>query len=370
MRIRLPPWQRGVWVVLADQVLTNTGFFMLYPLLTVHLTHNVGLDATAAGLVLAARNLLQQGSAPLCGGLADRLGYKPAIVGGFVIRAVGFALFAVNDTVSIVLLAVFVSAVGGALFDPPSRASLALLTSEHDRQSAYAAMGTATWIGMVVGPLIGALLLPFSFALVSLGSAAVFLGAGLQAALFLPGGLRGELRGRSVMGALGASFRDREFVLFTALLLGYYFLVAQPALTVPLLTQRVVGAAAIGPLFAIQALVGIALQVPLIRLTSGRLSPPLQVGIGLLLIAAAFVGFAGAAGFLGLAVCIAGVAVGQLMVAPVQSTMTARLAGGRGGAYFGVGALALGLGGALGNAHGWGAASTLAIGSGCTGSRG
>jgi hypothetical protein len=39
---RLPNWSSGVWVLLADQVLTNTGFFMLFPLLTVHLTRDLG----------------------------------------------------------------------------------------------------------------------------------------------------------------------------------------------------------------------------------------------------------------------------------------------------------------------------------------
>ncbi len=40
---------RGVWVLLADQVLMNTGFFMLFPLLTVHLTRDLGFDATGVG---------------------------------------------------------------------------------------------------------------------------------------------------------------------------------------------------------------------------------------------------------------------------------------------------------------------------------
>src|SRR5215210_4486379 len=129
----LPRWQRGVWVLLADAVLMNTGFFMLFPLLTVHLTRDLGFDATGVGLVLAARNLLQQGSAPLGGAL--------------------------------------VTALGGALFDPPSRAALAYLTPERERQNVYAAMGSASWLGQVVGPLIGAVLLPFSFEVVSVASA-------------------------------------------------------------------------------------------------------------------------------------------------------------------------------------------------------
>src|SRR5438270_319491 len=166
---------RGVWVLLADQVLMNTGFFMLFPLLTVHLIRDLGFDATAVGLVLGARNLLQQGTAPLGGSLSDRVGYKPVIVAGFGVRAAGFLLFALSHDVLAVIAGALVTAVGGALFDPPSRASLAYLTPERDRQNVYAAMGSANWLGQAIGPLIGALLLPLSFEIVSIASGALFL---------------------------------------------------------------------------------------------------------------------------------------------------------------------------------------------------
>ena len=56
--------------------------------------------------------------------------------------------------------------------------------------------------------------------------------------------------------------------------------------------------------------------------------------------------------FVGLALGTGLVAIGQLLISPVQSTVTARLGGGKGGAYFGVGSLALAVGGALGNGSG------------------
>src|SRR5437762_14026983 len=107
----MPKASRGVWVLLADQVLMNTGFFMLFPLLTVHLTRDLGFDATGVGLVLAGRNLLQQGAAPLGGSLSDRIGYKPAIVAGFGIRAAGFLLFALSHELAGVVAGAFVTAV-------------------------------------------------------------------------------------------------------------------------------------------------------------------------------------------------------------------------------------------------------------------
>jgi DHA1 family multidrug resistance protein-like MFS transporter len=343
---------RGVWVLLADQVLMNTGFFMLFPLLTVHLTRDLGFDATGVGLVLAARNLLQQGAAPLGGSLSDRIGYKPVIVAGFLVRAVGFSLFALSHEFVGIIAGALVTAVGGALFDPPSRASLAYLTPEKERQNIYATMGSAAWLGQVIGPLLGSVLLAFSFEIVSLASAAAFLLAAIQAAVLLPGGMRGESTGMTLFASIGEALRDREFMWFTGLLLGFYFLATQPTLTVPLLAARLVGPEAIGPLFAIQAGLAMTLQVPLVRWTARRAGPLVQVSGAMLLMSVGFVGYALAGNFVGLALATAIVAIGQLLITPVQSTVTARLGGGRGGAYFGVGSLALAFGGALGNGTG------------------
>jgi DHA1 family multidrug resistance protein-like MFS transporter len=352
MRFGLPTWRRGVWVLLADQVLMNTGFFMLFPLLTVHLTRELAFDATAVGVVLGARNLVQQGSAPLGGSLSDRVGYKPIIVAGFLVRAVGFLLFAVSHDALGVLAGALVTALGGSLFDPPSRASLAYLTRERERHNVYAAAGTAAWLGQVIGPLLGAVLLPLSFELVSVAAATAFLAAALQAAVFLPGGMRGEHGGLGLWRSIGSALGDREFMRFTGLLLGYYFLATQPTITLPLLAARLVGPEAIGPLFAIQAGLAMVLQVPLVRWTTRRAGPLSQVTLAMLLMGLGFVVFALADGFLLLALGVAIVASGQILVQPVQSTVTARLGGGRGGAYFGVGSLALAFGGALGNGTG------------------
>ena len=351
-RLGLPDWGQGVWILLVDQMLTNVGFFMLFPLLTVHLTRNLGFDATGVGIVLASRNLMQQGAAIFGGTFADHIGYKPAIVAGFVVRAAGFLLFAVSHDVPGVMAGAVVTALGGALFDPPGRAALAHLTPDHERQTVYSAAGSASWLGQVIGPLVGALLLPFSFELVTLASAAAFLLAAAQAALFLPGGMRGDMGGVTFWGSLGGALGDRDFMRFTGLLLGYYFLATQPTITVPLLAARLVGPEAIGPLFAIQAGLGMLLQVPLGRWTARRAGPLAQVALALLLMALGFIVFAVAGGFVLLALGVGLLALGQLLIQPVQSTVTARLAGGRGGAYFGVGSLALAFGGALGNGTG------------------
>lgn len=338
----------GVWSILTGQGLMTAGFFMLFPLLAVHLTQNLGFDAFTVGLIFGMRILLQQGTAPLGGALADRIGYKPAMVAGYAIRTVGFLLFAVSDHLWVILGAVIITSLGGTLFDPSSRAALAYLTPERNRQSTYAASGTAMWTGQVVGPLVGALLIPISFTWVCVASAVAFLVAAVQAAFLLPKGMRGEITSLSMWGSISEALRDTDFARFTALLLGYFFLGVQITITVPILTDRVVGPEAIGPIFAIQAGLAIVLQVPLNRALGGRVYALDLIAGAMMIIALGFAGYALADSFAAIAAATAVVAVGQMLVMPLHSTVTARLSSGQRGAYFGVGSLAFAFGGGSG----------------------
>ncbi len=47
--------RRGIGVLLANNALMSAGFYLLIPLLSVHLTRDAGFSATAAGAVLAVR---------------------------------------------------------------------------------------------------------------------------------------------------------------------------------------------------------------------------------------------------------------------------------------------------------------------------
>src|SRR5690242_18494671 len=79
-------------LLMIQQFTINTAFYMLMPYLAVHLADGLGLATWAAGLVLGVRNFAQQGMFLVGGTLADRLGYKPVIVAGLVLRTFGFGL--------------------------------------------------------------------------------------------------------------------------------------------------------------------------------------------------------------------------------------------------------------------------------------
>ncbi len=70
----------AIQLLLVNSFSINCGFYMLYPYLTVYFRDDLGFAAWAIGLILGIRVLSQQGMTIFGGTLADRVGYKFAIL--------------------------------------------------------------------------------------------------------------------------------------------------------------------------------------------------------------------------------------------------------------------------------------------------
>ncbi|MGH2353768.1 MAG: MFS transporter [Chloroflexota bacterium] len=346
-------------VLLANSALMSAGFYLLIPLLSVHLTQNAGFSGAAAGAVLAVRQLTQQGLMPFGGALADRVGYRPIIALGMLVRALGFFGFALGDDLSVVLLSAVVAALGGALFEATGKASLAALAPDAERPRLFSLSALAGGIGTTGGPLLGTLLLPLGFAWVGIAAGVFFVLAGILAALLLPP-LAPPGGGAPSLGqTLRAVSRDGAFLRFTALLTGYWFLHNQIYISVPLRAVQVTGSAGIvGVLYATAAAAGLALQYPLVRLASRIMTPASTVAAGVALMGAGLGMMGLAGGPSSVAVLVLSVVVfaaGRALAEPTKDVVVAGMApAGSLAGYFGVAFLALAAGGSAGNyAGGW-----------------
>jgi MFS transporter, DHA1 family, multidrug resistance protein len=378
--------QRGIAVLVANTGLMSAGFFMLIPLLSVHLTQDLAFSGAAAGAVLAVRQLSQQGLMLFGGALADRVGYRRIIAIGMFVRALGFFGFALGDSLPVILASAVVAGLGGALFEATSKAALASLAAPDERPRLFSLSAIVGSVGTAVGPLIGVALLPLSFALVGIASGAFFMVAFAVSALLLPSlSSAGEGVAAPSFGAtLRAIAGHRAFLVFTALLTGFWFLHNQLYIAVPFRAVQVTGGAeVVGLLYAVNAFAGMAFQFPLVRLSNRYLSPAagvgvgvavMGIGLGLMLFTAASVstGSTGSAasifpsaGLLGISgltpatvvmvLSMAVFAAGRSLADPLKDVVVSQLApAGSLGAFFGVAFLALAVGGSLGNyAGGW-----------------
>ncbi|MGW2321656.1 MDR family MFS transporter [Streptomyces sp. NPDC001680] len=335
-----------VRLLMVQQFTINTAFYMLMPYLAVHLSDDLGLATWAVGLVLGVRNFTQQGMFLVGGTLADRLGYKPVIVAGCVLRTVGFGLLGCVENLPALVAASAATGFAGAMFNPAVRAYLAQEAGER-RVAAFAAFNVFYQAGMFVGPLVGLALLAADFRLVCSVAALLFLALTLLQLRLLParsGTPSAEPGG--VLADWRTVVRNRPFVLFSLAMIGSYVLSFQVYLALPLEARRVApgsGDAVTTALFAISAAVAVAGQLRITAWARARWSPQRAMVYGISLMGAAFLPLLtagstvdGRSGFLDWAVTlgplllsVALLGLGTAAVYPFEMDTVVRLAGGR-----------------------------------------
>jgi DHA1 family multidrug resistance protein-like MFS transporter len=345
--------RRGLIVLLIDTFFMWGGFFMVVPLISVHYVDGLGWSAASIGLVLAVRQLTQQGLTLPGGMLADRVGTKWLICAGMLLRAAGFACMAWADNFALLMASAVLAAIGGSLFESPRSAAIAALTTATNRARYYSLLGVVGGLGMTLGPLLGALLLRTNFSIVALVAASCYVVTFTLTVVFLPP-VRVASEQRGLTYGIGLALHDRPFMAFNLLLMGYWFMWVQLSISLPLAASAIGGTTdAVSWVYALNAGMSVLLQYPLLRLAERKLGPLPILVLGVLVMAVGLGGVGLAGSITALLVCVALFSAGALLASPSQQTVAAGFANPAAlGSYFGVNALALALGGGLGNYSG------------------
>jgi DHA1 family multidrug resistance protein-like MFS transporter len=346
--------RQGLIVLLTNNLLMWTGFIMVIPLLAVHYVDGLGWPAASIGIVLAVRQFTQQGIGVFGGIVADRIGVKGLIMAGLLLRAIGFGMMAWANNFVILLISAILAALGGALFEAPGRAAVVQLSLPEERGRYFAIQSTTSSIGTALGPLLGTLLLRFSFDVVALTAGSFYIVAFVLTLFWLPLQNQGTAEEQNLFGGLRMALNDRLFMIFTAFGSGLWFMWVQFSVVLPLQATAVTGTAdAVSWTYMINAAMSITLQYPLVRFLSRWLAPVPMLATGMALMAFGL----GAIAFVHttpLLLAAVGLYVsGSLLAMPSQQTASAELANPLAlGSYFGVGALSLAFGGGIGNLAG------------------
>ena len=301
------------------------------------------------GVVASVFSILQFVFAPFWGGLSDRLGRRPVLLYTVAGTALSYALWAVSGSFWIFLAArVLAGLFGGNL--SVATAAVADVTSRAERSKAMGLVGAAFGLGLVTGPLIGAVsarlnLLDTWPALAAYGinpfsvPALIACGLGLVnlawiAARFretLPPGAAGRsaeprLRNplRAILGLDNAAIRGANLV-------GFLYQLAFVAMEVSLVfvsAERFgYGPMDNGKLMGFLGVCSIITQGYIVRKLVGRVAETRLLAIGLLCSTAGLlgVGFAPSPGLLYLAV--AALAFGGGLINPANTGLISLYAG-------------------------------------------
>lgn len=271
-------------LLVANGLAFNLGFYMMMPYLAQHIGGTLGLAGWAAGLVMGLRVFSQQGLFLLGGTLGDRIGYRPAIVWGCLVRSVGFGLLGWASSLPVLLLAAFLTGFAGALFTPCAQAYLASeCRTDTQRQYAFSLHNLASEAGMLLGPLVGMVLTEVDYRVTGAVSGSVFLLLTLLQWHMLPASVvvpQAQAMGKQWRSML----RHRAFMAFTLLAAAYQVLFHQLYLAIPAYIRSVQhDTGLLGSVFTLTAVVGVTLQLPATRLVQRHLGVAVAMGGGLAL---------------------------------------------------------------------------------------
>ncbi|GAA2777790.1 MFS transporter [Mycolicibacterium pallens] len=327
-------------VLMVNQFGINLGFYMLMPYLAGYLAGPLGLAAWAVGLVLGVRNFSQQGMFIVGGTLADRLGYKPLIVAGCLLRTAGFGLLVVVDSLPAALVASAATGFAGALFNPAVRAYVAT-DSQQRRVEAFAVFNVFYQGGILLGPLAGLALMVVDFRVAAAVAAAVFALLTIAQLFALPP-QRGDARAvqsTSIVDDWKIVTANRPFLWFAVTMIGSYVLSFQVYLALPLHAALVAPehqSSLIAAVFVVSGLVAVGGQLRITRWFAARWGSGRSLVIGLLILSASFLPlllipnsgrFGGAAAVVVLLATAALLAIGSAAVFPFEMEMVVSLAG-------------------------------------------
>ncbi|WP_176561225.1 MFS transporter [Mycobacterium neglectum] len=328
-------------MLMINQFGINLGFYMLMPYLAGYLAGPLGLAAWTVGLVLGVRNFSQQGMFIIGGTLADRLGYKPLIVAGCLLRTAGFGLLAFADSLPAVLIASAATGFAGALFNPAVRAYLAADSGDR-RVEAFAMFNVFYQAGILTGPLAGLALMLMDFRIAAAVAAAVFAVLTVAQLFALPQhSADPPAKKTAILDDWRVVVANRSFLWFAAAMIGSYVLSFQVYLALPL------HAAVLAPrhetlvvaaVFVVSGLVAVGGQLRITRWFAARWGAGRSLMIGMIILAVSFLPllvvpttgrFGTIAAIIALLASAALLAVGSAAVFPFEMDTVVSLAGNR-----------------------------------------
>ncbi|QOI11003.1 multidrug efflux MFS transporter MdtH [Blochmannia endosymbiont of Colobopsis nipponica] len=343
------------YFLIMDNMLVVMGFYVVFPFISIHFIEHLGWTALIVGIALGLRQLIQQGLGIFSGAFADKLGAKPMIVSGMLMRAIGLIIMSLADTPWLLWLACIFSALGGTLFDPPRTALIMKLIRPWERGRFYSLLMLEDSLCAIIGTLLGSWLLKYDFKFVCLTGSALFMLAAIFNAWQLPAYRVSTIK-ISLLEGIKKVLHDHRFVTYVLTLTGYYMLSIQVMLMLPIRVNEVAGQpSAVRWMYTIEATLSLLLLYPISCWSEKRfkLETRLMTGLTIMLVSLFPIGLI--QNLRTLLVLISLFYIGSIIAEPARETLGASFVNHKArSSYMGFSRLGLALGGIIGyGGSGW-----------------
>ncbi len=324
---------RALKVLVAGALIENTAFGLFIPFLTIYIVEDVLVGEPSAiylaGLVLMTYTLAGMPSILLGGALADKIGRRPVLLASLGLMSITiFLYFFANSFWALIALS-FADSFVGSMYMPAANAMIADVIAPADRPKAYSTLRIAWNIGIVMGPVAGAILVTmYSIRELFVFGALILACAFVMNFVFIRETKSEDSESESItFRSVVRVATDRPFLTICALSSVFWFFFSQWIAVLPLYAKSELGidVSLFGILFAISAGMTVALQLWItsktvnmrrsIVLTSGQVVS--AIGFALIFLAT---------DFNTLLMCIVVITFGEMIYMSIISAIVADLA--------------------------------------------
>jgi MFS family permease len=315
---------RTYWVLWAGMLINRMGAFVL-PLLTIYLTKERGLSLTEAGQVLAAFGVGSLGAAFVGGTLADALGRRATMLISLCGSAAAMLAFGAARTRLELFAAAFLLGAIADMFRPASQAMIADVVPPEKRSQAFGLLFWAINLGFAAAVSLGGLIAEHGFSVLFFADAGTTLVFAVLVALFIEETRPAPKANAPKSDAL-APYKDKAFApfLFINFVMVLVFMQFQTAL--PEAMRRAGSSTSVyGYVLALNGVLIVILQ-PLMGTLVSSFRRSRVLALSAVLVGLGFAATAFADHALAFAATVAVWTLGEVMMAPTNSSVIADLA--------------------------------------------
>ncbi|UZS66455.1 MULTISPECIES: MFS transporter [Pseudomonas syringae group] len=251
--------------IVAGLFIVSLGTYLVTPLYTVHLVGALGLSAADVGMLLIITTVAQRGLTLPVGIAIDKVDPRWFLFAGLGLRAMSFFALGMADSFALLAIAAALAGSGTAAFQTAGKT--VLLELDPDKALSLALRNMSINAGIALGPLAGMLLTHYDFFTTCMITSSLYMMAMVteaislrhmkMRALALPNGSYREL-------FLPLKSTRARFLLFANFCFFGFFSLFE--LILPLHIKASYPAFYIGVLFALNAIVVVAFQLPVSRM--------------------------------------------------------------------------------------------------------
>jgi len=149
---------RALKVLVGSALIENMAFGLVIPFLAIYMKDDLEISMPLIGVVMAGYTLAGMPSMIIGGMLADRIGRKTVLIASLGLMSVAMLMYFYATSFVTMFIVAFTDSFVGTMYMPAANAMIADVTPPEKRPKAFSMLRIAWNVGIIFGPVIGALL--------------------------------------------------------------------------------------------------------------------------------------------------------------------------------------------------------------------